>query len=671
MLVRRHKDYLRTGELPTVREPVPPSVARRKVSRAPRPAPLAFFVTALAVWHGAFFAIGYRLTADDVLFLHLWMEGPRAIWSFTDAYAIGQGRIGFYLLMPLNILGSWLSGFAAARVAIVVLYLLVPALFAIYAARLLMAWIALPVFLVWLVLDPLAFEHMPPVAYPLQNTIPLLIVLGCRIERLAARQGDGASRLRTVASYLLFTLAMIATEFAGLFAMAILGGEWLLRLAVRREKEGSLYPALRSLVSEAETLLEAGSVITMLGLYAGFRLLHPSAYDGNSMDGISAIGPLIETTFRHLLAGTVLPRIRPRNLSGVPAVGWLASLVAGCAMAAAWIPALRGAATGRLPVMAVIVYGILAATLVTLPISGTQKQQLWCVSGSTCGYLDSRISALCVTLVLAFAAVSLVGHVQAQRRPFARAVLGLAAGLVFTLTSVHNWHVSHAMTAVAAAWSRANELSCFPELQPQDPELFRILVDPDRRIPFHPGADQAGFWRLYLDRADRWSECPSKAAEAKTARARITGRMPLITTGEVVRISDQGGSRFLGPGWSNIEPWGVWSNSSTAVLFVMPRGLLPTQETALILDFDLYFDDQLTRQKVEIEVGGNVLWTREVSRGEARGCCQAAITLSANQRPKWPIRIALHVANPHSPRPGTDGLLGIALHGISLVPLDR
>jgi hypothetical protein len=91
----------------------------------------------------------------------------------------------------------------------------------------------------------------------------------------------------------------------------------------------------------------------------------------------------------------------------------------------------------------------------------------------------------------------------------------------------------------------------------------------------------------------------------------------------------------------------------------------------LILDFDLYFDDQLTRQKVEIEVGGNVLWTREVSRGEARGCCQAAITLSANQRPKWPIRIALHVANPHSPRPGTDGLLGIALHGISLVPLDR
>lgn len=620
----------------------------------------------LAVWHGYFFTIGYRITADDVHYLEKVLTGYRGIAEFTSSTAIGQGRIGAYLLMPLNMAASWLSSFELARAIAVALYILVAGLFAVYVGRLLSIPIAPTVFLAWLALHPLAFEHMPPTAYPLQNTIPFLLVVGCRLHRLAALNSPSYSPLsHRIIIYMLLLIAMLATEYAALLAIALIGGEWLVRIS-RHADEKPLLQALRRFAQEKETSWEAGSVSLMLIIYFSFRSLHPSEYDGNSLDGLWNFYRLAKTTAGHVHAGTILPRINSAIFTDVPIAIWSASVVTGSMMMIAFSASLRLAAPRRTYFLPVLAYIMLAVLLVTLPVTGNNKFQVWCVKYGSCGFLDSRTSYLGIALILGFGAVELTSRIPAGRfRRFMASAFGVAAGVSFMITSLHNWQVSREMAKIAEVWQLADRIHCFAEVV----ENWKIerLINADGRVSFHPGVDREKFWRLYFPNARWWSNCPTEGDARDEALSEIKSLRPTLPAAVPLAFAAGANARFLGDGWSHAEDWGVWSDGSVATLVFLSEGIEQGPSASLVLEFNVYFDSTLTRQNLEFRADDQVLWRREVSITEATECCQAVVPLPDELLENRTIQLDLHIADPKASDSGSDPRrLGIGLRKIWL-----
>lgn len=52
----------------------------------------------LTLWHGHFFLTGYRLSADDVYFTYIALQGPKTVLETARWIAEGQGRVGFLYL---------------------------------------------------------------------------------------------------------------------------------------------------------------------------------------------------------------------------------------------------------------------------------------------------------------------------------------------------------------------------------------------------------------------------------------------------------------------------------------------------------------------------------------------------------------------------------------------
>ena len=186
---------------------------------------LGLLAGALALWHGWFFLGGYLTTADDVFFLDTFLKGPQHLWQTSVGMAQGHGRIGFYGLMPLNMWAAHLSVFLVWRIVFVALYIGTAALIFVYAARLLRQQIAVLGFLLWLCLHPAGFDHLPPVAYPVQNTLPVFILVALRLWALER----GEWGLWMVLGRGLQIVAMLLTEFAALIGFAMIAAETFVR----------------------------------------------------------------------------------------------------------------------------------------------------------------------------------------------------------------------------------------------------------------------------------------------------------------------------------------------------------------------------------------------------------------------------------------------------------
>ena len=81
------------------------------------------------------------------------------------------------MYLPLNVIGAYFVDFFAFRVFVVGLYYTVLLLISIYVAKLVRANIALLLFVVAVRLNPLDYNHLPPNAYPLQNSVPFILIL--------------------------------------------------------------------------------------------------------------------------------------------------------------------------------------------------------------------------------------------------------------------------------------------------------------------------------------------------------------------------------------------------------------------------------------------------------------------------------------------------------------
>ncbi|UWR39440.1 DUF7024 domain-containing protein [Sulfitobacter sp. W074] len=620
-----------------------------------RRAALYGLIFLLALWHGHFFLTGYRLSADDVYFTHIALQGPQTVLETARWLAEGQGRIGFLYLQPVNMFAALMSEVLIWRLVFVTLYFSTVWLIFVYAGKVLKLSIAPFAFLIFLALHPLGFEHLPPTTYPLQNTLPFLVLVSCRLAVLSYGERGGWGVLNRLLQF----GAMLATEFALLLGIVMVAAEVFANhpLSLRRPLSW-----LRALIKDVRAWIEIIILGLVVGVYIAYRLAHPSGYEGNSLAGIGNLSALIGTTWHHINDGLVLPRFRSRFLE-VPLSVWTGATLSGLAMYAAIVLALRTPLGKRVPLAAVVPFLLTSMIFVTLPVSASLKQQGWCEGTGHCAYLDSRTSILGVVLLLVVLGATVLQHSKRGRfGKMPRHLMACVTASIFVLGGLHNWHVAQDMLRYDRIWKSAHLLACMPDLHPKTPAHLYDLIDPNRLVPFHEAEAPLEFWPLYLETVRRQRDCSSTAV---LQRSLAGSYLPNLRPEELQDIGGTEGAKYLGAGWSNIEEWGVWSSANKAELIIIPKGLEAGDQARLQLNAHMFLAANQSVQRLIVTQNGQTLW--EGTRGSEDQSANLIFPLLPHDPAQETITLTLTLPDAHAPSSGGDTrTLGIGLKGLLL-----
>ena len=234
---------------------------------------------------------GYRLVPDDIYSHYLALRGLDAVMEHAHTAATLQGRIGMYVLLPINALASHLADHLAFRVLFVLLHFGTMYLAAVFVSMLLRRDIQLIMFLVLVILHPLDFYHLPPNSYALQNSAPLVVIFLARIwlwRQWEARSAPHWFGLCVACA--IFSAAMLHSEFSIALGAVLLVAEHLSLLMRNSQSYGSVPAAIVKQLASRRFWSDAISLSATLLGYVLFRQLNPSEYDGNSPDGFSNLG---------------------------------------------------------------------------------------------------------------------------------------------------------------------------------------------------------------------------------------------------------------------------------------------------------------------------------------------------------------------------------------------
>lgn len=587
------------------------------------------------------FRFGHRLTADDAMFLQFLWHGWDRIWAEAEAVAKFSGRVGHYVMTPLNTLGAWVSGFTLGRLFILFSYYSVWVLFAHYLGRLLAGNRAFSVsafiVLVLLALHPLAYEHMPPNAYPLQNTLPFLVVLAVR---LALMRWPSMHWLGQLIAYGGMAAAMLVSEFVFLFATALMAADHLANMAWPRRGE----PQARFLGLQVRTgklVADALVVVVVLAVYVGFRLQYPSSYEGNDPSGLANISRFFATSMLHLSAGTVFHRLPGVDFSAVSGGAWVASgLVALMTGFCAWGLLRRMPVLSAKAAITVLVCAGLLMLYIAAPLAATARQQEWCLEMQVCGYLDSRV-AFPGFGILAYALVCLwVVWFKNGGRQALFAILACALGLVGGVNHAANSLVANDMLARVAPWSNAKTLACsIPQGEANALEFWlspaqMAAVDSGRSVSMHADMNRRVYWLEYMNFLRRSGVCSIEPSDSGG---------PLVDAFYTSFSSwSAQGARVLGAGWSNPEFWGVWSEGKRSELTVPLQQGVHDKVEALRLNFRPYFGPSLKQQQVTVLLNGKEVatWRYSAELHSGSDCCEATVPLP-QEALGGPLRLTL------------------------------
>lgn len=463
----------------------------------------------LVLVQGALFLPGIRQSADDAGTTMLYLEGWSKMWAHGVGVAHEHGRLGMFVLGPLNAFASFWSAQPWAQAGFIALHFLVLVMFARWVGCWFGRNVGFSLAVVLVVVHPLAFEHMPPNAYPLQNTVPFLLLLCARVWslRLDASAPPAGHAVSRGLAHLLFFVGLLFNEYALVFGTSLVALEiWLsLRECVgeggrvdwRRMWQRHGYPVL--------------ALMLALLAYVAYRWVHPSHYGGNVPDGVTHLSRWGYTTVRHVFAGTMLARLDSSALR-LPLIGAIIGLVFA---SVTWLT-VRGVrlhAGGRKPGLADVAVTALMAIFVVMPVTSTVKQQGWCVDHQVCGFLDSRIAYLWWVLACVLALVA-VARAVAGRVPANLLGRGVALGVAAAafITFGYNWRISAQMAAVSEPWQRADALAC----EAHATTSLRARVDPQGLVVMHPDVDPEAYWKRYIALQGERRGCAPAAANVPT-----------------------------------------------------------------------------------------------------------------------------------------------------------
>lgn len=566
------------------------------------------------------FTAGYRLTDDDAMFLQYAWRGWGHVWEAAREFAYLTGRVGQFFMTPVNAIGAYWAANWLARVLMVLSYFGVMFLLACYASRLLAAgaWrVTAFILLSMLSLHPLAYEHMPPNAYPLQNTVPFLLILAIRLWLWNRNQ---VAVPLFLGLYAIQSIAMLCSEYVILFASALIAVEHLNNAASPKGTQRKIFGvSVRYSRLWADVLL----AVLVLAVYLLFQAAFPSQYEGNTIDGLPDARRFLLTSVYHVLSGLAFYRL---SLSDITTATWaVASLVSILTFVSAWYLLVNLPLIGRKKALITLLITIFFMLYMAFPLAATSHQQEVCLELNSCGYLDSRTSFLGSGVVLyCIAGLLLAGRSKRTIAPILAALLAVMAGL----NHVSNQYVANDMYQRSMPWKAAHELACeAPPGVVMGSELQR-KVDPNELISFHAYVDPQVYWIEYMNHLRSSGHCGA-ALTVDQAMLRDPFHLPISDPG-FVPVGDLrgGGAEMLGEGWSDVEFWGVWSDEASSTLLLDLSDPALVNVSALILYFNIYLGPSINEQQVNVWVDNEWQQRWTFSEEDATDCCHRRIPLS-------------------------------------------
>jgi hypothetical protein len=463
----------------------------------------------VAILNGIFFTKAYWLDADDVMFLQIGLEGWHSVIEAVKLYSTAQGRFGQNIQMPLNILASLFFANVYFRIFYVAAFFFSIMLFLRWFDTALRTRIANLAFLLAVALTPLHFYHLPPTSFPLQNTVPIVLLSLSRLALLSARQ-TGRPAWTALWATPVFIFAMVMSEYAFLFSTGMLAVEYLAMMS-RSGRLDKAYAIIRSRFF----LQDIVACIIPLAIYIAWRSEYPSGYDGNSFDGFRDPILAVKVWWLHTfgLMSLAIPQgvqafgtSAPRFFFPLPA-----GLIVGLAVYKA-LPRLQAVEKPLLPAFLALLFALYE----TFPTSMTDKQQEWCRDLGACVYLDSRTAFPAAILVILFV-IAAIWHIARRMSLVAYALRGgvavIACWLTLATVAQNAWMVDN-MRPRMSVWKRADKLACSIDIEATN---LRALVDPKTLVEIHPHLDPNNFWRVYLRNAAK--KCAPKAMSTNKRKA--------------------------------------------------------------------------------------------------------------------------------------------------------
>jgi len=426
----------------------------------------AGLVAALAAVQCILFSFGYRLTADDLEAHYYALDTVPAFFAYAEHMARVSGRLGHYLTLPISMAASYASDYLTARLAFAAVFFGSYLAFAMLLGRLMrMPSLTVPLFIAYLVCCPLLFNHTPPTAYPLQITLPFLVILLCRIYFVGRENKKAVGVVRLV-----FLLAVISgSEYTLLFAAGVLLVEHLIRNA------GNLRGLFRSRFMWGDL----ATMLVVVAIYVAFRVAVPGEYGGNRPDGIRDLGAVLKILWLHTWKGTIFayPGVAALTQSwNLFATAAALAVLAGAAV----LLGPRSLSPGPRLVIVTSVALLLACLLVMLPPSTNKRLQDWCTLQNACSYLTSRVAYY---FVIPAIFIPIIVH-------FERSAFALVIATTAFLGFSHNWNASVQMRLYVQPYKEAVRLAC--TIEPANAQT--VLDQPQTTVMMHPWMDRASYW---------------------------------------------------------------------------------------------------------------------------------------------------------------------------------
>ncbi len=532
------------------------------------PAVVGLAALAVVVLQASLFTAGYRLAADDVALYAIVLQGYQALVEHTVTVASQHGRIGNYAMQPLNAIGSYYSDYFAFRVFAVGLHFLTMYLAASFVSAVLARNLTWFLFLVMVILHPLDFHHLPPTAYPIQNSVPIVLLFLSRLWLWRLRQAHPAAAWpRLLPAYAVFLVAMLCNEYATTLGAVLLLAEHCALIARRYRDGGALVRAVLGTFRSGRLWADAAALVTSVAVYALFRLFNPTIYDGNKPDGLHRLHDLWTTLYMHIVSGTIFPRLTV-DVGGVPASAlWTAGVVGLLSFLVFAVIRKPEVRAGEAFWTALV--GLLAAVIITLPIAVVSRWQRACVDGGVCTYLDGRLSLYPVAVIVTVLCLAIL---TASRGGGARvavvAVMALGFAALSSLTYLSNWQTRETMRDVVAGWERATAIACVPPLASADARTLAQLIEPVPRIHHYPHFSMDTFWQAYVKHRAERVDCDRLAGGIDRLRRIFAGSR--VGSGQTLSFIEPVPGSLLVSGWHAPEAWGVWSQGEVAEIRITP-----------------------------------------------------------------------------------------------------
>ncbi len=554
------------------------------------------------------FILGYRLTADDIYFHQKVMNGWSDLWSFIRDFSVAQGRIVNFVALPFSTVSAYYAENLYFRLVYTGLYFSNFVLLAIYLSVLSrfrnITYFVIFITLILLSLHPLDYYHLAPTAYPVHISLPIALIISARLMLLRVRErlSNEFSYLEYLALLLCF-FGMMFSEYGFLVALSLIISEGIVRVFRLYKIKGKLGIAIVSFLKSKVFIKDLTLLLLFFILYVGYRLFHPSTYEGNKISSDIDALLMVKTLVGHIYGGTSIAsfvrykELIFQELMGYSVWNWLVLISIFTISYILVFLCLRGLIKDLCLYKYKFFIGIsivssLCSILVTLPIALTEKYQNWCGNINSCIFIDSRISYLGVGVALS--SLLLLFFKLSLREKIFSIILALFISIGTSFTYVNNLRIGKDMKQFVSAWDRATYMSCIPANTLKIFELSRI-VDPFHRIRYHPGFDVNKYWNDYIELQRNKVECDRSSI---SNLAYFFPQLPVES--KVDTRSGEEALVFLSKGWSSPESWGTWSNGDSAEVY------LPLEMNASRVVFEIvgFVTQEFPKQKVKIKING-------------------------------------------------------------------